>query len=114
VQKFREAADLADRHYRTGAVPIATYVELQNSYLDAVEALLDTQRETLAKPGSRSNSSPASNSTPSKSSHEPTSLVSIVWPPRLCCLGGCGKKASEEAAKTIPNMPKARKAEKAA
>lgn len=48
VQKFREAADLADRHYRTGAVPIATYVELQNSYLDAVEALLDTQSETLA------------------------------------------------------------------
>ena len=47
VQKFREAAELADRHYRTGAVQIATYVELQNSYLDAVEALLDTQRETL-------------------------------------------------------------------
>lgn len=47
VQKFREAADLADRHYRTGAVPIATYVELQSSYLDAVEALLDTQSETL-------------------------------------------------------------------
>ena len=43
ADKFREAADLADRHYRTGAVPIATYVELQNSYLDAVEALLDTK-----------------------------------------------------------------------
>ena len=26
---------------------MATYVELQNSYLDAVEALLDTQREAL-------------------------------------------------------------------
>ena len=48
VLRFREAADLADRHYRTGAVPIATYVELQNSYLDAVEALLDTQSEILA------------------------------------------------------------------
>ena len=48
AQKFREAAELADRHYRLGAVPIATYVELQNSYLDAVEALLDTQSETLA------------------------------------------------------------------
>lgn len=47
VKKFREAAELADRHYRLGAVPIATYVELQNSYLDAVEALLDTQREAL-------------------------------------------------------------------
>jgi outer membrane protein, heavy metal efflux system len=47
VKRFREAAELADRHYRLGAVPIATYVELQNSYLDAVEALLDTEREAL-------------------------------------------------------------------
>lgn len=47
ASKFREAAELSDRHYRLGAVPIATYVELQNSYLDAVEALLDTQREAL-------------------------------------------------------------------
>jgi cobalt-zinc-cadmium efflux system outer membrane protein len=47
VTKFREAAELSDRHYRLGSVPIATYVELQNSYLDAVEALLDTQREAL-------------------------------------------------------------------
>ena len=29
-------------------LPLATYVELQNSYLDAVEALYDTQLETLA------------------------------------------------------------------
>ena len=28
-------------------MPIATYVELQNSYLEAVEALLDTKREAL-------------------------------------------------------------------
>ena len=48
AQKFREAADLADRHYRTGAVPIATYVELQTSYLEAVEALLETQADALA------------------------------------------------------------------
>lgn len=47
AEKFREAAALADRHYRLGAVPLTTYVELQNSYLDAVEALLATQRETL-------------------------------------------------------------------
>lgn len=47
AEKFREAAALADRHYRLGAVPLATYVELQNSYLDAVEALLATQREAL-------------------------------------------------------------------
>lgn len=48
AEKFREAAELADRHYRLGAVPIATYVELQKSYLDAVEVLLDTQAEALA------------------------------------------------------------------
>jgi len=44
---FREAAELADRHYRLGAVPVATYVELQKQYLEAVEALLDTKREAL-------------------------------------------------------------------
>lgn len=48
VRRFKEAAALADRHYRLGAVPIATYVELQKQYLDAVDALLDTRRETLA------------------------------------------------------------------
>lgn len=47
MNAFREAAELADRHYRLGAVPIATYVELQKSYLDAIEALLSTQREAL-------------------------------------------------------------------
>lgn len=47
IAQFREAATLADRHYRLGAVPIATYVELQKQYLEAVEALLDTRREAL-------------------------------------------------------------------
>lgn len=47
VQHFREAAEVADRHYRLGAVPIATYVELQNKYLEAVEGLLDTKQEAL-------------------------------------------------------------------
>jgi cobalt-zinc-cadmium efflux system outer membrane protein len=47
VEEFRKAADLADRHYRLGAVPISTYVELQKQYLEAVEALLDTRREAL-------------------------------------------------------------------
>lgn len=47
TQKFREAAELADRHYRLGAVPIATYVELQNSYLEAVEGILETQKEAI-------------------------------------------------------------------
>jgi cobalt-zinc-cadmium efflux system outer membrane protein len=47
VEHFREAAELADRHYRLGAVPVSTYVELQKQYLEAVESLLDTKRETL-------------------------------------------------------------------
>ena len=47
VQHFREAAELADRHYRLGAVPIATFVELQKQYLEAVEGLLDTKKEAL-------------------------------------------------------------------
>src|SRR6185369_15296751 len=33
VEHFREAAELADRHYRLGAVSISTYVELQKQYL---------------------------------------------------------------------------------
>ncbi|MCW5559177.1 MAG: TolC family protein [Verrucomicrobiae bacterium] len=47
VAHFREAAELADRHYRLGAIPAATYVELQRQYLEAVQALLDTKREAL-------------------------------------------------------------------
>lgn len=47
VQHFKDAAELADRHYRLGAVPIATYVELQKQYLGAVESLLDTKKEAL-------------------------------------------------------------------
>jgi cobalt-zinc-cadmium efflux system outer membrane protein len=47
VQHFRDAAEVADRHYRLGAVPIATYVELQEKYLEAVEGLLNTKREAL-------------------------------------------------------------------
>jgi cobalt-zinc-cadmium efflux system outer membrane protein len=47
VQQFKEAAELADRHYRLGAVPISTYVELQKQYLEAVESLLDTKQAAL-------------------------------------------------------------------
>jgi len=47
ARRFRDAAELADRHYRLGAVPISTYVELQNSYLDAIETLTATQQEIL-------------------------------------------------------------------
>jgi cobalt-zinc-cadmium efflux system outer membrane protein len=47
TEQFREAAELADRHYRLGAVPVATYVELQKEYLEAVEAMLETRKEAL-------------------------------------------------------------------
>jgi cobalt-zinc-cadmium efflux system outer membrane protein len=51
ARKFREAAELADRHYRLGAVSISTYVELQDSYLEAIEALYETQQEALEAAG---------------------------------------------------------------
>lgn len=48
VKQFADATDLADRHFRLGAVPATIYVELQKQYLDAVEALLDTRSEAAA------------------------------------------------------------------
>lgn len=47
AEKFREAAALADRHYRLGTVPLATFVGLQAAYLDAIDALFDTQLEAI-------------------------------------------------------------------
>jgi cobalt-zinc-cadmium efflux system outer membrane protein len=51
VGHFRDAAEVADRHYRLGAVPVATYVELQEKYLEAVESLLETKKEALEAAG---------------------------------------------------------------
>ncbi len=47
AERFFEAAQLADQHYRLGAVPISTYVELQTQYLDAVDAMLATQLDAM-------------------------------------------------------------------
>ena len=47
IKHFREAAELADRHYRLGAVPVSTYIELQSQYLDTIEGLQDTKKEAL-------------------------------------------------------------------
>lgn len=47
LASFREAAALADRHYRLGAVEISTYVELQEKYLEAVEAINETKESAL-------------------------------------------------------------------
>lgn len=45
--QFREAAELADRHYRLGAVPVTVYVEMQMKYLEALEVLLAAQQEAF-------------------------------------------------------------------
>jgi len=45
VDRFREAADLADRHYRLGAVPVSTYLSLQEAYLDVVETITTTRAD---------------------------------------------------------------------
>ena len=44
---FADAAQLADRHYRLGAVPISTYIEMQDKYLEATEAINDTRLDVL-------------------------------------------------------------------
>jgi outer membrane protein, heavy metal efflux system len=47
AEQLREAASLADRHYRLGAVPLATYLEVQSSYLEALDAIFSTQADAL-------------------------------------------------------------------
>jgi cobalt-zinc-cadmium efflux system outer membrane protein len=47
AEQLREAAVLADRHYRLGAVPLATYLEVQQSYLEALEAIFASQADAL-------------------------------------------------------------------
>lgn len=44
---FARSAEEADRNYRLGAIPLATYMQMQQSYVDATDALLDTRREAL-------------------------------------------------------------------
>lgn len=47
AEQLREAAALADRHYRLGAVPLSTYLEVQSNYLEALEAIYATQADAL-------------------------------------------------------------------
>jgi cobalt-zinc-cadmium efflux system outer membrane protein len=47
AEKFATAATTANNSYRQGAIPVATYVEMQRQYLDALSALLDTRREAM-------------------------------------------------------------------
>jgi cobalt-zinc-cadmium efflux system outer membrane protein len=43
-REFQTAAEEADEHYRLGAVPASTYVEMQRQYLEAMSALIETRR----------------------------------------------------------------------
>jgi cobalt-zinc-cadmium efflux system outer membrane protein len=47
VAKFRDAAELADRNYRLGAVPLTTYVEIQKQYLEIVSTLQEMKKDAL-------------------------------------------------------------------
>ncbi len=47
IARFDAAAADADHNYRLGAIPVATYVEMQRQYLDALAAVLDTRREAI-------------------------------------------------------------------
>ena len=47
LDQLLEAAELADRNYRSGAVPVVTYTEVQKQYLDAIDALVDAQLGAL-------------------------------------------------------------------
>jgi cobalt-zinc-cadmium efflux system outer membrane protein len=48
IAHFKEAAELADRNYNLGAIPVATYVELQKQYLEAVEAIVSSRADADA------------------------------------------------------------------
>jgi outer membrane protein, heavy metal efflux system len=47
LASLREAAELADRNYRLGAVPLTTYVETQKQYLELVTAINDLKKDAL-------------------------------------------------------------------
>jgi outer membrane protein, heavy metal efflux system len=47
VARFREAAELADRNYRLGAVALPVYVETQRQYLEMVGALQEMKKDAL-------------------------------------------------------------------
>lgn len=47
LSNLREATELADRNYRSGAVPLTTYVEIQKQYLEAISAFNDAKNDAL-------------------------------------------------------------------
>jgi cobalt-zinc-cadmium efflux system outer membrane protein len=47
VAKFREAAEVADRNYRLGAIALPLYVETQKQYLEIAGALQEMKKDAL-------------------------------------------------------------------
>ena len=47
VAKFRDAAELADRNYRSGAVAVSIYVETQKQYLEMLATVHDLKKDAL-------------------------------------------------------------------
>jgi len=47
MAKFREASDLADRHYRLGAVPLTTFIETHKQYLELITAVAEMRKDAL-------------------------------------------------------------------
>ena len=47
LEEFRKVASEADEHYRLGALPLTTYIELQRQYLESVQAVLTSQLGAL-------------------------------------------------------------------
>lgn len=69
LQSLQEGATLADQHYRLGAVPVSSYLEMQDRYLEALEAInesklsamqaaLDLEQLTGSNPLSQANATP--------------------------------------------------------
>ena len=47
LAQLRESAELADRHYRLGAVQLTTYLEIQKQYLETIGAFNNAQKDAL-------------------------------------------------------------------
>jgi len=47
LPQLREAAETGDRNYRDGAIPLATYTELQKQYLDSIDAFTSAQAAAI-------------------------------------------------------------------
>lgn len=47
LQELQEGATLADQHYRLGAVPVSSYLEMQDRYLEALEAINESKLSAM-------------------------------------------------------------------